>query len=80
MDITQPGNEYAGVVGTIHHWGLEAWAVYAAVGVLAVPLVGVISSLIVLGEPVGWREVLALILVTSAIFTVLILPRLRGKA
>ncbi|MDX1716121.1 MAG: DMT family transporter [Anderseniella sp.] len=55
-------------------------AVYAAVGVLAVPLVGVISSLIVLGEPVGWREVLALILVTSAIFTVLILPRLRGKA
>jgi drug/metabolite transporter (DMT)-like permease len=51
-------------------------AVYAAVGVLAVPLVGVISSLIVLGEPVGWREVLALVLVTSAIFTVLILPRL----
>ena len=27
-----PGNEYAGVVGTIHHWGLEGWAVYAAVG------------------------------------------------
>ncbi|MBO9402828.1 BCCT family transporter [Shimia sp. R9_3] len=32
VDITQPGNEYIGVVGTIHHWGLEAWAVYAAVG------------------------------------------------
>jgi drug/metabolite transporter (DMT)-like permease len=55
-------------------------AVYAAVGVLAVPLVGVISSLIVLGEPVGWREVVALVLVTSAIFTVLILPRLSRKA
>ena len=54
-------------------------AVYAAVGVLAVPLVGVMSSLIVLGEPVGWREVMALLLVSSAIFTVLILPRLNRK-
>ncbi|MEM6481499.1 MAG: BCCT family transporter [Pseudomonadota bacterium] len=32
IDITQPGNEYIGIVGTIHHWGLEGWAVYAAVG------------------------------------------------
>ncbi|MEM8851399.1 MAG: BCCT family transporter [Pseudomonadota bacterium] len=32
IDITQPGNEYAGVVGTIHHWGLQGWAIYAAVG------------------------------------------------
>ncbi|MEL7542949.1 MAG: BCCT family transporter [Pseudomonadota bacterium] len=32
IDITQPGNEYIGVVGTIHHWGLEGWAVYALVG------------------------------------------------
>ena len=32
IDITQPGNEYIGVVGTIHHWGLEGWAVYAVVG------------------------------------------------
>ena len=55
-------------------------AVYAAVGVLAVPMVGVISSLIVLGEPIGWREVLALALVSSAIFTVLVLPRLNPKA
>ncbi|MEX0502549.1 BCCT family transporter [Alphaproteobacteria bacterium LSUCC0719] len=30
IDITE--NEYIGVVGTIHHWGLEGWAVYAAVG------------------------------------------------
>ena len=32
IDITQPGNEYAGVVGTIHHWGLAGWSVYAIVG------------------------------------------------
>jgi BCCT family betaine/carnitine transporter len=32
IDITQPGNEYVGIVGTIHHWGLEGWSVYAAVG------------------------------------------------
>lgn len=32
IDISEPGNEYIGVVGTIHHWGLEGWAVYAAVG------------------------------------------------
>ncbi|MEL6374050.1 MAG: BCCT family transporter [Pseudomonadota bacterium] len=32
IDITQPGNEYIGIVGTIHHWGLEGWAVYAVVG------------------------------------------------
>jgi BCCT family betaine/carnitine transporter len=32
IDITQPGNEYIGVVGTIHHWGLEGWSVYAIVG------------------------------------------------
>jgi betaine/carnitine transporter, BCCT family len=25
-------NEYISIVGTIHHWGLEGWAVYAAVG------------------------------------------------
>ena len=25
-------NEYIGIVGTIHHWGLEGRAVYAAVG------------------------------------------------
>ncbi|MEM9100054.1 MAG: BCCT family transporter [Pseudomonadota bacterium] len=32
IDITQPGNEYIGIVGTIHHWGLEGWSVYAIVG------------------------------------------------
>jgi len=32
IDASLPGNEYIGIVGTIHHWGLEGWAVYAAVG------------------------------------------------
>ncbi|MEM7068276.1 MAG: BCCT family transporter [Pseudomonadota bacterium] len=32
VDITVPGNEYIGIVGTIHHWGLEGWCVYAVVG------------------------------------------------
>ena len=32
IDITQPGNEYIGIVGTIHHWGLGGWCVYAVVG------------------------------------------------
>ena len=32
IDASQAGNEYIGVVGTIHHWGLEGWAGYAAVG------------------------------------------------
>ena len=32
IDISEPGNEYIGVVGTIHHWGLGGWCVYAVVG------------------------------------------------
>ncbi|MEM9147245.1 MAG: BCCT family transporter [Pseudomonadota bacterium] len=32
IDPSIPGNEYIGVVGTIHHWGLEGWSVYAIVG------------------------------------------------
>ena len=55
-------------------------AVYAAMGVMAVPVVGVYSSLLLLGEAVGWREIVALVLVCSAIFMLLILPRLRGRA
>ncbi len=52
-------------------------AVYAAIGVMAVPVIGVYSSLLVLGEPVSWREIVALALVCSAIFMVLVLPRIR---
>jgi len=63
VDISQAGNEYAGVVGTIHHWGLEAWAVYAAVGLslaifcynLGLPLTLRSAFYPLLGERVwGW--------------------------
>ena len=32
IDANTPGNEYIGVVGTVHHWGLGGWCVYAVVG------------------------------------------------
>ena len=63
IDATQPGNEYIGVVGTIHHWGLEGWAVYAAVGLslaifcynLGLPLTLRSAFYPILGERVwGW--------------------------
>ncbi|MEM6729105.1 MAG: BCCT family transporter, partial [Pseudomonadota bacterium] len=63
IDATQPGNEYIGIVGTIHHWGLEGWAVYAAVGLalaifcynLKLPLTLRSAFYPILGERVwGW--------------------------
>ncbi len=63
VDISQPGNEYVGVVGTIHHWGLEAWAVYAVVGLslaifcynLNLPLTLRSAFFPILGERIwGW--------------------------
>ena len=63
IDINEPGNEHIGVVGTIHHWGLEAWAVYAAVGLalaifcynLGLPLTLRSAFYPILGERVwGW--------------------------
>lgn len=63
LDISQPGNEYAGIVGTIHHWGLEGWAIYAAVGLslaifsynLGLPMTLRSAFYPILGERVwGW--------------------------
>ena len=64
------------------HW---AWfkvvslfpAVLAAIGTLAIPVIGVLSSGLVLGEPVGLRELAALALVCAALVLVLVLPALR---
>lgn len=73
---------YAAVVATIFcQW---AWfklvhrfpAVAISVGSLAIPVVGVLSSAIGLGEPVGWDALAALALVLLALFIVLILPTL----
>jgi len=32
IDPNVEGNRYIGVVGTVHHWGLGGWAIYAVVG------------------------------------------------
>ena len=64
------------------HW---AWytvvrlfpAAVAAIGTLAIPVVGVLTSAIILGEPLGVREIGALLLVCSALAVVLVFPGLR---
>ncbi len=43
----------------------------AAVGSLAVPVIGVMAGALVLGEVIGWREWTALLLVSTAIATVM---------
>ena len=52
----------------------------AAIGTLSVPIVGVFSSALILGEPVGANDLTALALIFAALFAVLIAPGLaRGK-
>ena len=48
----------------------------ASIGTLAVPVVGVYSSALMLGEPVGWREIAALVLICAALTSVLVVPML----
>ena len=49
----------------------------AALGTLAIPVVGVASSSVMLGEAVGWREITAMLLVCSALAVALVLPSLK---
>lgn len=66
------------------HW---AWfqivrifpAPVAAIGTMLVPLVGVFSGGLLLGEHIGPAELLALVLVISGLFCVLVLPGLRRE-
>jgi drug/metabolite transporter (DMT)-like permease len=51
-------------------------AAIAAIGTLAVPVVGVYSSALILGEPVGWMELTAMALICGALTTVLVIPAL----
>ena len=51
----------------------------ASISVLLVPAVGVVSGAVMLGEPLGWREVAALLLIGAALSLVLLLPA-RQKA
>ncbi len=56
-------------------------AAIASIGTLAVPVVGVFSSAWLLGEPVGWAEYTAMLLICTALLVVLVLPglwRVRG--
>ncbi len=48
----------------------------AAIGTLSVPIVGVFSSALILGEPVGANDLTALALIFAALFAVLIAPGL----
>ncbi len=78
IDITQPGNEYAGIVGTIHHWGLSGWAIYAAVGLslaifaynLNLPLTLRSAFFPILGERVWgfWGHVIDTLAVFATLF------------
>lgn len=52
----------------------------AAMGTLAIPIVGVYASALILGEPVGWRELGALGLICAALFGVLVMPAIRPSA
>ena len=54
-------------------------AAIAAIGTLSVPVVGVFSSALLLGEPVGPYDLLALALIFAALFTVLMAPMLVRK-
>jgi drug/metabolite transporter (DMT)-like permease len=43
----------------------------ASIATLATPVIGVLSSALILGEPVGWREIVSLLLVVLALVLVL---------
>jgi drug/metabolite transporter (DMT)-like permease len=47
----------------------------ASIGTLAIPVIGVLSSAVVLGEPVGFGEIAALILVVMALSIIMIRPK-----
>lgn len=52
----------------------------ASIGTLMVPVIALFSSALVLGDPVGWRELTALLLVVTALALVLIHPQFGATA
>jgi drug/metabolite transporter (DMT)-like permease len=75
---------YAVLIPTVFcHW---AWyrvvsiypASISALGTLLIPVVGVLSSTLALGEPIGWDVIAALVLVGGAI-TLIALPPMRRQ-
>ena len=85
LDLSTPGALgviYAALIPMIYcHW---AWfrivalfpANIAAIGTLSIPVVGVFSSALILGEPLAGADLLALALVVTGLFIVLVLPSL----
>jgi drug/metabolite transporter (DMT)-like permease len=57
----------------------RASAIASSLGTLSIPVVGVFSSMLMLGERPDWREYLALLLVLAAIATVIV-PARAGPA
>jgi drug/metabolite transporter (DMT)-like permease len=53
-------------------------ATAAAISTLAIPIVGLLSSAWLLGEPAGWRELAALCLVLGGMALVLV-PRRQAR-
>lgn len=49
-------------------------ATIASIGALVTPVIGMASSALLLGEPIGWREIAALALVLSAVALVIFRP------
>jgi drug/metabolite transporter (DMT)-like permease len=54
-------------------------ATVAALGTLAIPVVGVYSSAMVLGEPLGVQEFAAMVMICMALAFVLVLPTLKFR-
>jgi drug/metabolite transporter (DMT)-like permease len=61
--------------GTLRHLSAQT----AAIGTLAVPVIGVISAAIVLGEPLGAREITAVVLTIAGVWLALAKPITKKK-
>ncbi len=46
----------------------------SAIGTLMIPVIGVISGSLILGEPIGWREIASLALIGSSLVLTLFFP------
>ena len=47
---------------------------------LSTPVIGVLGGVVFLGEPLGWRELLAMALILAAVASVSLRPRARMRA
>lgn len=54
-------------------------AAVAALSTLAIPVVAVLSAALLIGEPLGWTQLLALLLVAGSLAVVLVLPALQWR-